>query len=42
MVLNFQVGRLSFVYFGMPIGGDAIHLSFWQPLILRINSRRSG
>jgi hypothetical protein len=30
------------VYLGLPIGGNARHLSFWEPIIDRINARLSG
>ena len=42
LVLNCKVGNLPFVYLGMPIGGDACQLSFWEPLILRIRTRLSS
>jgi len=37
-----KVGSIPFVYLGLPIGGNARRLSFWDPLISRINSRLSG
>jgi len=33
---------IPFVYLGMPIGGNARRLSFWDPLINRIKARLSG
>jgi len=41
-VLNCKVGSIPFVYLGMPIGGNARRLSFWDPLINRIKARLSG
>jgi hypothetical protein len=42
LVLNCKVGSIPFMYLGLPIGGNARRLSFWDPLIRRINSRLSG
>jgi hypothetical protein len=42
MVLNCKVGSIPFVYLGLPIGGNARRLSFWDPLITRIKTRLSG
>jgi len=42
LVLKCKVGNLPFVYLGLPIGGDARRLSFWDPLIHRIKTRLSG
>jgi len=42
MVLNCRVGSIPFVYLGLPIGGNARRLSFWEPLISRLKSRLSG
>ena len=41
-MLNCKVGTIPFMYLGLPIGGDASRLIFWEPLINRINSRLSG
>jgi len=30
LVMNCRVGSLPFVYLGLPIGGNARHLSFWD------------
>ena len=38
MVLNCKVGSIPFVYLGLPIGGNARRLSFWEPIINRIKS----
>jgi len=42
MVLNCKVGTIPFMYLGLPIGGNARQLTFWDPLIKRINARLSG
>jgi hypothetical protein len=42
LVLKCKVGNLPFLYLGLPIGGEARRLSFWEPLITRIKSRLSG
>jgi len=42
VVLNCKVGYIPFLYLGMPIGGNARRLSFWDPLIGHITSRLSG
>jgi len=42
LVLKCKVGNLPFVYLGLPIGGDARRLYFWDPLITRLKSRLSG
>ena len=41
MVLNCKVGTIPFMYLGLPIGGNASQLPFWEPLINHINSRLS-
>jgi len=41
-LLQCRVGFLSFVYLGLPIGGNARRLSFWEPIIDRIKARLSG
>ena len=42
LVMRCRVGSLPFVYLGLPIGGNARLLSFWEPLLLRIKSRLSA
>ena len=42
LVLQCKVGSIPFVYLGLPIGGNARRLSFWEPIINRIKSRLSG
>jgi len=42
LVLNCRVGMLPFVYLGLPIGGDACRLEFWQPVLNRIRTRLSS
>jgi hypothetical protein len=42
LVLNCKVGYIPFMYHGVPIGGDARRLNFWEPLIKRVNSRLFG
>jgi len=42
MVLNCKVGSISFVYLGLPIGGNTRHLTFWELLLNRIKSRLSS
>jgi hypothetical protein len=41
LVLNCKVGSIPFMYLGLPIGGDARRLAFWEPLIKSIHSRLS-
>jgi len=41
-ILHCKLGRVPFLYLGLPIGGDPRKLKFWQPLIDRIKSRLSG
>jgi len=41
MVMNCKTGRLSFVYLGLPIDGDAYRLNFWVPLLNCIKARTS-
>ncbi|GAU50935.1 hypothetical protein TSUD_411320 [Trifolium subterraneum] len=38
-VLGCSVGRVPFMYFGLPIGGDPSRVSFWEPVVNRIQSR---
>jgi len=40
-VLSCKIGRITFLYLGLPIGGDARRLFFWEPVIDRIKSRLS-
>jgi len=42
MVLSCKVGSVPFVYLGLPIGGNATRLAFWEPLLNQINSRLSS
>jgi hypothetical protein len=42
MVLNCKVGTIPFMYLGLPIGGNARRLAFWNPLIKRLTARLSG
>ena len=41
-ILHCKLGRVPFLYLGLPIGGDPRKLKFWQPLIDRIKSKLSG
>jgi hypothetical protein len=41
-VLGCSVGKVPFVYLGLPIGGDPRRLSFWNPVVHRIRSRLVG
>jgi hypothetical protein len=41
-VLGCSVGRIPFLYLGLPIGGDARRLSFWDPVVNKIRSQLSG
>jgi len=41
-VLRCRVGKVSFVYLGLSIGGDSRRLIFWEPLLRSIKSRLSG
>ena len=41
-ILNYRIGRLPFVYLGLPVGGDVRHIHFWDPLLNRIQTRPSG
>ena len=41
VILNCKVGSLPFVYLGMPMGGSARRLIFWESLLNRIKSRLS-
>ncbi|CAJ2672096.1 unnamed protein product [Trifolium pratense] len=41
-VLCCKVGKIPFLYLGLPIGGDPRRLSFWDPVLHRIKNRLSG
>lgn len=41
-VLNCKVGKISFLYLGLSIGGDPRKLAFWDPVVSTIKSRLSG
>jgi hypothetical protein len=41
-VLNCKVGKISFMYLGLSIGGDPRKLVFWDPVVNTINARLSG
>ena len=41
-VLSCKVGKVPFLYLGLPIGGNLQRLSFWDPIVNRIKSRLSG
>jgi len=40
-VLSCKIGRLPFMYLGLPIGGDPRPLVFWEPFLVRIKARLS-
>jgi len=40
-ILSCKIGRVPFMYLGLPIGGDPRRLNFWDPVIARIKSRLS-
>ncbi|GAU22739.1 hypothetical protein TSUD_138630 [Trifolium subterraneum] len=37
-----RVGKIPFLYLGLPIGGDLRRLGFWEPLLARLKNRLSG
>ncbi|GAU35629.1 hypothetical protein TSUD_30470, partial [Trifolium subterraneum] len=37
-----KVGKILFLYLGLPIGGDPRRLSFWDPVLARFKKRLSG
>jgi hypothetical protein len=39
LVMNCRRGTISFVYLGLPIGGDSWKYAFWKPVVDRIVSR---
>ncbi|GAU10875.1 hypothetical protein TSUD_424580, partial [Trifolium subterraneum] len=40
--LRCKVGKIPFIYLGLSIGGDPRRLSFWEPVLNRIQNRLSG
>jgi len=42
MVLKCKVSSIPFMYLGLPIGGNARRLDFWEPVIKRIQARLWG
>ncbi|MCI12876.1 putative non-LTR retroelement reverse transcriptase related protein, partial [Trifolium medium] len=40
--LSCKAGNMSFLYLGLPIGGDPRRLDFWEPVLTRIKNRLSG
>ncbi|GAU36546.1 hypothetical protein TSUD_277520 [Trifolium subterraneum] len=40
--LGCKVGKIPFLYLGLPIGGDPRRLSFWEPVLNRIKNQLSG
>jgi len=40
-ILSCKIGTIPFMYLGLPIGGDARRLSFWDPVLDRLKSRQS-
>lgn len=41
-MLGCKVGKVPFLYLGLPVGGNPQRLSFWDPIVNRIKSRLSG
>jgi len=41
-ILHCKMGKIHFVYLGLPIGGNPRRLSFWELVVNRIKSRLSG
>jgi len=41
-VLSCKVGRVPFMYLGLPIGGDVRRLLFRKPILSRLKNRLSG
>ncbi|GAU10825.1 hypothetical protein TSUD_424490, partial [Trifolium subterraneum] len=37
-----KVGKLPFLYLGLPIGGDQRRLGFWEPVLARLKKKLSG
>jgi hypothetical protein len=42
LALRCKVGKVPFLYLGLPIGGDPRRLGFWKPVLNRIKHRLSG
>ncbi|GAU41193.1 hypothetical protein TSUD_26180 [Trifolium subterraneum] len=40
--LHCRVGKIPFIYLGLPIGGDPRRLGFWEPVLARLKKRLSG
>jgi hypothetical protein len=40
--LRCRVGKVPFLYLGLPIGGGSCCLSFWDPVLTRIKNILSG
>jgi hypothetical protein len=40
--LRCKVGKVPFLYLGLPIGGDPRRLGLWEPVLARIRNRLSG
>jgi len=40
--LSCKIGKVSFLYLGLLIGGNPQRLLFWEPIVNRIKSRLSG
>jgi hypothetical protein len=40
--LRCRVGKVPFLYLGLPIGGDSRRLGFWEPVLARIRNKLSG
>lgn len=41
-VIGCGVGKLPFVYLGLPVGGNPQHKKFWTPIIEEIERRLTG
>ncbi|WJX34558.1 hypothetical protein P8452_22662 [Trifolium repens] len=41
-VLCCRVGKIPFLYLGLPVGGDPRRLVFWDPVVARLKNRLSG
>ncbi|GAU49405.1 hypothetical protein TSUD_92510 [Trifolium subterraneum] len=41
VVLGCKVGKVPFMYLGLPVGGDPRRLSFWEPVVSSIRTRLS-
>ncbi|GAU44274.1 hypothetical protein TSUD_135150 [Trifolium subterraneum] len=37
-----RVGKIPFLYLGLPIGGDSRRLGLWKPVLARLKNRLSG